>query len=1137
MAESKLHSREATDGLPDIVDLSMPFFHVADNNDLNEETLDGKGTTHCTNTIVVQPVLRPVPQPELQPAMQPEQQSVPQPVLQPAVQPEQPSTTQPEQQSATQPMAATESSGGKKRKRALSLEPESLPDFVGRQKVNPPRFPYATIEQLDGVKHDGTDAVGLVDFAWRLVRACRDADLCNPVMSLSEENPNQDVPSWSAFNGLTTSASTPPRSVLAYCPVVNASPTELSTVYGILKKCVSRCERAGMAFSLIVFDQAIYAKALDVISQRQDEFSSVVLRLGAFHVACTFMAVIGKRFRDAGLLDVLIESGISGHASASAALDGKQYNRAVRFHKVVGEALERIRWKEFVEKSDSTLTDNIEVLRSPLQELRSCLNADNLARVTASPALQSLCAKYAQYCQDEVNPNFKFWSSYIDMVDLLLRFIRASRTADWQLHLSCVASMLPWCFAYDRLNYARYMSYYLVQMQQLVNTHPEADAFLRRGGFSVQRSDNPFAQVASDQAIEQSINRASKTSGGIIGFSRHPATVQRWVLTAHDRAAVTDTCMEHCGLDDSAEERDAFHKECQTGRMARDERDVLQVLDTISRFFNPFLPASQQHCEQLMHLSSGTEATAETSTDLLDAEKRGLAGFHDFVNQRLITDAKAFHDPLKKMNLKSFTVKKKKNPVNDQAGILRSDRSTFSRIALIAQTRQMDMREVLSYPLGPLPWSLATTSGTLVKTSKAALLPLLTDGIASSNNPDAGGALIIDAMAHLRSMKVFDLPSTFGEFAAVVLSHLCRLLSSYSRIDFVVDTYQEISIKSLERSARAADGGLRQHITSPAQRLPRQFVKFLAVGANKEELLEFLFKQWQTVDLMKKIPSHRELVITSGSSCMKIMSGAATTVALPVTDLACDHEEADTRLLLHAHHAALAGSRTITIKSPDTDVAVLAVAFSHSIPAPLYFMTGTGVKTRYILMNAISEKLGQAVCDALPGFHAFTGCDTTSAFAGRGKKGAFKLLCNNSPESAAARLAFSTLGAAFTPLATDVIDALEKFVCIMYNTTCSRVNDARYQLFCTRSLQSNQLPPCNDALLKHCCRSNYQAGIWKRCLLSHVDAPSPNEKEQGESSNSKVHLSKRMAECISVCILSVLVLNKKVQQALILMYL
>ena len=45
-----------------------------------------------------------------------------------------------------------------------------------------------------------------------------------------------------------------------------------------------------------------------------------------------------------------------------------------------------------------------------------------------------------------------------------------------------------------------------------------------------------------------------------------------------------------------------------------------------------------------------------------------------------------------------------------------------------------------------------------------------------------------------------------------------------------------------------------------------------------------------------------------------------------VEQLTCSHEEADTRLVLHASHASSGGYSTIVIHSPDTDVAILALA-------------------------------------------------------------------------------------------------------------------------------------------------------------------------------------------------------------------
>jgi hypothetical protein len=51
-------------------------------------------------------------------------------------------------------------------------------------------------------------------------------------------------------------------------------------------------------------------------------------------------------------------------------------------------------------------------------------------------------------------------------------FIRATRQVDWDLHLSSFRSMIPWFFACDKVNYARYGSAYWLEMTSLEKTHP-----------------------------------------------------------------------------------------------------------------------------------------------------------------------------------------------------------------------------------------------------------------------------------------------------------------------------------------------------------------------------------------------------------------------------------------------------------------------------------------------------------------------------------------------------------------------------------------------------------------------------------------------------------------------------------------
>ena len=64
--------------------------------------------------------------------------------------------------------------------------------------------------------------------------------------------------------------------------------------------------------------------------------------MSSFHLTCAFMGALGKKMRCSGLEEVLIESGICASGSIEQVLTGKHYNRALRVHKVVYEALERI---------------------------------------------------------------------------------------------------------------------------------------------------------------------------------------------------------------------------------------------------------------------------------------------------------------------------------------------------------------------------------------------------------------------------------------------------------------------------------------------------------------------------------------------------------------------------------------------------------------------------------------------------------------------------------------------------------------------------------------------------------------------------------------------------------------------------
>ena len=80
----------------------------------------------------------------------------------------------------------------------------------------------------------------------------------------------------------------------------------------------------------------------------------------------------------------------------------------------------------------------------------------------------------------------------------------------------------------DRHNYARWCSVYLEDMLTLQETAPEAYQEMCKGRFTVKHPDKTFSSVSTDQAFEQTINRSSKSTSGIIGITKKKENVLAW---------------------------------------------------------------------------------------------------------------------------------------------------------------------------------------------------------------------------------------------------------------------------------------------------------------------------------------------------------------------------------------------------------------------------------------------------------------------------------------------------------------------------------------------------------------------------------------------------------------------------------
>lgn len=391
---------------------------------------------------------------------------------------------------------------------------------------------------------------------------------------------------------------------------------------------------------------------------------------------------------------------------------------------------------------------------------------------------------------------------------------------------------------------------------------------------------------------------------------------------------------------------------------------------------NPF----DKSLEDMINIANGAVASPEIQQEMLHSKELGENKCVSFIKERLLTDNPDIFSPIQASKLKTFTIRKPSTRVKTTKGKiveLKSDIKFMTRLLAVGRSREVDMEEIMSYSLRKHPLPFATIDGELIKTPKSKLLHLiesLVDNTLVENLP-AGNALMLDGMVVIQTLK--NIPETFGALAESILhavvSSVCS--SRSKRVDFVCDTYPDISIKNLERNNRALGlgGSTVVKILGPNQKVPRQFKKILSVGKNKEALIEFFFDYVTKLEHLPTAMNEVSFYIAHGKVCHNInLNELGFLESSEIEELYTDHEEADTRLVLHANHAAI-HHRHVVVRSPDTDVFILLISLKSSIPSSLMFDTGTQNHRRVISIDNVVDGLGPSLSEALIGFHAFTG--------------------------------------------------------------------------------------------------------------------------------------------------------------------
>ena len=576
--------RNCSSDIPSNILRGLPTTHVADNVDWKNKELSGYNETHNTNSILIQHKIRSDALDRVQVSLKPSYDFV------------------------------------RKHHRSFKSQPVTLPEFIGSKRSACKTFP-----NQDDSTHEEYELSSKKNMCWALCR-----------YKSAASSTSQTIPGWSGFQEKTTD--TPSRKLsVGYLPAITASPTNMNVILGILNRTVKCMKELHLSYIFLEVDQAIYSKVLQVMfkyeSEGRHDFDKVIVRMGGLHVIICMLRTIYSRFKGSGIVELLSEAGVGAEGTIKAAMKGSNVKQGVRYYKLLFEALLRTKLADTEKRKEqqrqmqaqNTSKGNVFTVEDPAEDS----TLDEAIDATCNNMTETNVSKVIFHPDMKVDTSstgdMAAWmDSLIEMIDLLLNTIHFQRIGNWEGYLQAIDEFLPWCFALNRQNHARNLSYFYADMRALSKSNPSAYSYLEEGGFSGSLGSAKHSQLPMDQIIEMTINRFSKETGGLSGQTENKGGSERWMRINHYIAALK----QH--LETKVRKaKNSSHLELGSKRMQKDEADVQRIVEGL----NSWIPELWSQQQPLVNICNGVLATDEMTESVKSTKRRGVEARKQFVER------------------------------------------------------------------------------------------------------------------------------------------------------------------------------------------------------------------------------------------------------------------------------------------------------------------------------------------------------------------------------------------------------------------------------------------------------------------------------------------------------------------------
>lgn len=299
------------------------------------------------------------------------------------------------------------------------------------------------------------------------------------IESDSEDDDEQDMcVSWAAFHASqVTTPNDTPADISSLLPLFQEDSKSVAMIIhtmNVVKRTVQFLNPGQTP--VLACDQPLFALAKKIqwkLPEVHGEKKLVVM-LGGLHIEMTALRALGDWLEGSGWISAIMQANVASAGTADSFLKASHVSRTRHAHQVTACSLHILMCKAYDEYVQGLAVDEEKLDFEQWKER------------------QSLAC-----------PHFKYWATTLEFQLTILLFVQSLRDGRFSQYKDTINQLLPWFFALDKVNYARWLTVHLHDMMSLGETCADVEERFEEGFFVVHKTQRKFSALAIDHAHEQ----------------------------------------------------------------------------------------------------------------------------------------------------------------------------------------------------------------------------------------------------------------------------------------------------------------------------------------------------------------------------------------------------------------------------------------------------------------------------------------------------------------------------------------------------------------------------------------------------------------------------------------------------------